>query len=87
MLTLILETGCVLKVIFDRDDETFFGVRKDDVTFLDVQRDGVTLPVPGSSSSFSSGSVVVDGPRENQCRDVKLKSGGVGQSTTCLSHW
>ena len=28
--------------------------RKDDVTFLDVQTDGVTLPVPGSSSSFSS---------------------------------
>ena len=41
---------------FQRDDETF---QKDDVTFLDVQTDGVTLPVPGSSSSFSLGSVVV----------------------------
>ena len=59
-----------------RDDETFFGVRKDDVTFLNVQTDGVTLPVPGSSSSFSLGSVVVVGSRENQCRDVKLESGG-----------
>ena len=61
---------------FQRDDETFLGVRKDDVTFLDVQTDGVTLPVPGSSSSFSLGSVVVVGSRENQCRDVKLESGG-----------
>ena len=61
---------------FQRDDETFLGVRKDDVTFLDVQTDGVTLLVPGSSSSFSLGSVVVVGPRENQCRDVKLESDG-----------
>ena len=55
VLTLILETGCVLK--------TFLRVRKDEVTFLDVQTDGVTLLVPGSSSSFSLGSVVVVGPR------------------------
>ena len=46
---------------FQRDDETFFGVPKDDVTFLDVQTDCVTLPVPGSSSIFSLGSVVVVG--------------------------
>ena len=46
------------------------------MTFLDVQTDGVTLPVPGSNSSFSLDSVVVVGPRENQCRDVKLESAG-----------
>ena len=51
-----------------RDDETFLGDRKDDVTFLDVQTDGVTLPVPGSSSSFSLGAVVVVGPRGSQCQ-------------------
>ena len=34
------------------------------------------LPVPVSSSSFSLGSVVVVGPSENQCRNVKLESGG-----------
>ena len=61
---------------FQRDDKTFLGVRKDDVTFLDVQTVGVTLPVPGSSSSFSSGSVVVVGSRENQCQDGNWKSGG-----------
>ena len=76
VLMLFLETFCVLELIFQRDDETFFGVRKDDVTFLDVQTDGVTLLVPGSRSSFSVGSVVVVGPRENQCRDAKLGSGG-----------
>ena len=43
------------------------------------QTDGVTLPVPGSSSSFSKGSVVVVGPRENQCRDVELESGDGGE--------
>ena len=42
---------------FQRDDETFLGVRKDDVTFRDVQTDGVTLPNPGSSLSFSLGSL------------------------------
>ena len=53
--------GLCVEGDFQRDDETFLGVRKDDVTFLDVQTDGVTIPVPGSSSSFSSGSVVVVG--------------------------
>ena len=67
--------GMCVEGDFQRDDENFLGVRKDDVTFLDVQTDGVTLPVPGSSSSFSLCSVVVVGSRENQCRDVKLKSG------------
>ena len=67
--------GLCVEGDFQRDDETFLGVRKDDVTFLDVQTDGVTLPVPGSTSCFSKGSVVVVGPRENQCRDVELESG------------
>ena len=66
--------GLCVEGDFQRDDE-FLSVRKDDVIFLDVQTDGVTLPVPGSSSSFSLGSVVVVGPRENRCRDVKLESG------------
>ena len=66
--------GLCVEGDFQRDDETFLGVRKDDVTFLDVQTDGVTLPVPGSS--FSLDSVVVVGPHENQCRDVKLESDG-----------
>ena len=61
---------------FQRDDETFLGVRKDDVTFLDVQAVGVALPVPGSSPSFSLGSVVVVGPRENVCSDMKFGSDG-----------
>ena len=68
--------GLCVEDDFQRDGETFLGVRKDDVTFPDVQTDGVNLPVPGSSSSFSLASVVVVGPRENQCRDVKLESGG-----------
>ena len=70
VLTMTLETNPVLTLIdsrnglcveghFQRDDETFLRVRKDEVTFLDVQTDGVTLPVPGSSSRFSLGSVVV----------------------------
>ena len=63
---LILETVCALKLTYKRDDETF----------LDVQTDGVTLPVPCSSSSFSLGSVVVVGPRENVCSDMKPKSDG-----------
>ena len=50
--------------------------------FLDVQTDGVTLLVPCSSSSFSLGSVVVVGPRENVCPDMKLGSdGGTDDST------
>ena len=68
--------GLCVEGDFQRDDETFLGVRKDDVTFLDVQTDGVTLLVPVSSSSFSLDSVVVVGPHENQCRDVKLESDG-----------
>ena len=68
--------GLCVEVDFQRDDETFLDVRKDDVTFLDVQTDGVTLPVPCSSSSFSLGSVVVVGPRENVCSDMKLESDG-----------
>ena len=63
-------------VDFQQDDETFLDVRKDEVTFLDVQTDGVTLPVPCSSSSFSLGSVVVVGPRENVCSDMKFESDG-----------
>ena len=59
---------CVEGVVFLRDDETFLGVRKDDVTFLDVHKDGETL-----------GTVVVVGPRESQCLDVKLGSGGVAE--------
>ena len=71
---------------FQRDDETFRGLRKDDVTFVDVQSDGVTLPVPGSSSSFSKGSVVVVvGPRESQCRDVQLESGDGAEHNMCES--
>ena len=50
--------------------------QQDDETFLDVQTDGVTLPVPCSSSSFSLGSVVVVGPRENVCSDMKFESDG-----------
>ena len=46
------------------------------MTFFDVQTDGVTLPVPCSSSSFSLGSVVVVGPRENVCSDMKFESDG-----------
>ena len=46
------------------------------MTFLDVQTDGVTLPVLCSSSSFSLGSVVVVGPRENVCSDMKFESNG-----------
>ena len=68
--------GLCVEVDFQRDDETFLDVRKDDVTFLDVQTDGVTLPVPCSSSSFSLGSVVVVGPRENVCSDMKFESDG-----------
>ena len=75
--------GLCVEVDFQRDDETFLDVRKDDVTFLDVQTDGVTLPVPCSSSSFSLGSVVVVGPRENVCSDTKLESdGGTDDSTS-----
>ena len=68
--------GRCAEVDFQQDDETFLDVRKDDVTFLDVQTDGVTLPVPCSSSSFSLGSVVVVGPRENVCSDMKFESDG-----------
>ena len=68
--------GQCAEVDFQQDDETFLDVRKDDVTFLDVQTDGVTLPVPCSSSSFSLGSVVVVGPRENVCSDMKFESDG-----------
>ena len=68
--------GQCAEVDFQQDDETFLDVRKDDVTFLDVQTDGVTLPVPCSSSSVSLGSVVVVGPRENVCSDMKLESDG-----------
>ena len=66
--------GRCAEVDFQQDDETLLDVRKDDVTFLDVQTDGVTLPVPCSSSSFSLGSVVVVGPRENVCSDMKFES-------------
>ena len=76
LCTLILETVGVLKLIFDEMMKMFLDVRKDDVTFLDVQTDGVTLPVPCSSSSFSLGSVVVVGPRENVCSDMKFESDG-----------
>ena len=68
--------GRCAEVDFQQDDETFLDVRKDDVTFLDVQTDGVTLSVPCSSSSFSLGSVVVVGPRENVCSDMKFESDG-----------
>ena len=74
LCTLIPET--VGEVDFQQDDETFLDVRKDDVTFLNVQTDGVTLPVPCASSSFSLGSVVVVGPRENVCSDMKFESDG-----------
>ena len=74
VLTLILVTCCVLKV--------FLSVRKDEVTFLDVQTDGVTLPVPGSSSSFSLGSVVVVGSLENQCRDDHMSESLVNSPVT-----
>ena len=74
--------GLCVQVDFQRD-ETFLDVCKDDVTFLDVQTDGVTLPVPCSSSSFSLGSVVVVGPRESVCSDMKLESdGGTDDSTS-----
>ena len=46
------------------------------MTFIDVQTDDVTLPLPYSSSSFSLGSVVVVGPRENVCSDMKFESDG-----------
>ena len=73
--------GLCVEVDFQRDDETFLDVRKDDVTILDV--DGVTLPVPCSSSSFSLGAVVVVGPRENVCSDMKLEfDGGTDDSTS-----
>ena len=68
--------GRCAEVDFQRDDETCLDVHKDDVTFLDVQTDGVTLPVLCSSSSFSLGSVVVVGPRENVCSDMKFESDG-----------
>ena len=68
--------GRCAEVDFQQDDEIFLDVRKDDVTFLDVQTDGVTLPVPYSSSSFSLGSVVIVGPRENVCSDMKFESDG-----------
>ena len=68
--------GRCAEVDFQQDDGTFLDVRKDDVTFLDVQTDGVTLPVPCSSSSFNLGSVVVVGPRENVCSDMKFESDG-----------
>ena len=68
--------GRCAEVDFQQDDKTFLDVRKDDVTFLDVETDGVTLPVPCSSSSFSLGSVVVVGPRENVCSDMKFESDG-----------
>ena len=56
--------------------------QRDDVTFLDVRTDGVTLPVSCSSSNFSLGSVVVVGPRETVCSDMKLESdGGTDDST------
>ena len=75
--------GPCVEVDFQRDDETFLDVRKDDVTFLDVQTDGVTLLVPCSSSSFTLGSVVVAGPREKVCSDMKLESdGGTDDSTS-----
>ena len=74
--------GLCVEVDFQRDDETFLDVRKDDVTCLDVQTDGVTIPVPCSSSSFSSGSVVVVGPSENVCSDVKLESDGGTDGST-----
>ena len=74
--------GLCVEVDFQRDNETFLDVREADVTFLDVQTDGVTLPVPGSSSSFSSGSVVVVGPRENVCSDMKLESDGGTDTST-----
>ena len=77
VLLMTLETNprCA-EVDFQQDDKTFPDVRKDDVTFLDVQTDGVTLPVHCSSSSFSLGSVVVVGPRENVCSDMKFESDG-----------
>ena len=68
--------GRCAEVDFQQDDKILLDVRKDDVTFLDVQTDGVTLPVPCSSSSFSLGSVVVVGPRENVCSDMKFESDG-----------
>ena len=67
--------GRCVEVDFQRDDETFLDVRKDDVTFLDVQTDGVTFLFP-VQSSFSLGSVVVVGPRENVCSDMKFESHG-----------
>ena len=77
--------GRCVEVDFQQDDETFLDVRKDDVTFLDVQTDGVTLPVPCSSSSFSLDSVVVVGPRENVCSDMKFESDGDDRKPEPLS--
>ena len=68
--------GRCAEVDFQQDNETFLDVRKDDVTFLDVQTDGVTLLVPCSSSSFNLGSVVVVGPRDFVCSDMKFESDG-----------
>ena len=79
--------GLCVEGDFQRDDETFLGVRKDDVAFLDASTDGVTLPVPGSSSSFSFVSVVVVGSREDQCRDVKRESGGGGRAQHVWATW
>ena len=79
---LILETGCVLTLTFKEMMKLSSVFREDDGTFLDVQTDGVTLPVPGSSSSFSLGSVVVVGPRENVCSEMKLESDGGSDNST-----
>ena len=57
--------GLCVEADFQRDDETFLGVRKVDVTCLDVQTDGVTLPVPGSSSSFRAQLLLLDHVRIN----------------------
>ena len=59
---------------FRRDNETFLDVRKDEVTFLPVRTEDETFPVPGSSSSFSLGSVV--GTLEEQHVDSKLEPNG-----------
>ena len=65
------------KVTFKEMDETLLSVRKNDVNLSRCSNSGChPFPVLGSSSSFSSGSVVVVGPRGNQCREVKLESGG-----------
>ena len=64
-----------------RDDETFLGVRKDDVTFLDVQTDDVTLPVLWFELKLQLrlSRCCWTKQRENQCREVKLESGGVAE--------